>query len=857
MKRIRFFFFIPYLLIAFSCNRTNSRTGISDHFNEISGWREVNPAGDTVPPEIKLEIKDSAMFIPHKFRTLEFAAEKWDWIKSTIDTCTNLRKNYGTVDLGRYHYVVLNVKAKGSSSYFDINGFTTKLGYTTGLTAIDLNDYDDPRIHGIRDVDFGIDMQDNHTWLILDELRFVSELNEAEKKRLIGGGLRVRDEHLDPRPYHALEALKVREDIPLPHPADEEMAIFRDDATGAVTTRLTDMPGDDYFGEGGIWSCDGSAIKFESSRRTGGIPILIPGEGRVISGPEGAGWRMWSQVDPDVIYLMKRSGKNYKVSAWNKKTREEEEIAEFTVPETGSYVEFKRYTPEGNIIVAFRETPNLYIVDVKNRQVRYIKLPTRLKDVEVTDGGKVADWANCYTYERFWRNLETGEQGLAPGFSAGHASWGENGMVANFGGHLNVFVPGDIGRDFTPGDKIRIWANWENDIVTDYGILTVDNRYNFTNGTRGDVDHQHLMIPSSDPGAVMRVARYFTKFSWTSTTYSRPSPDYTKLVYNENDIGNTELYMVYVRRPDPPGEVKLNGNLLSWSAPEHRLETAGYNIYGSNASGRDFIRINAAPVTGDTFTTGGAWKFYTITSVEQSGFESSFSTEVSGEGARSFYFEAENMKLTAPARHFFDGYCNNFQCVRINAESDEEMTGAGEVAVPLKDIPAGTYHIWGRVKGQGTWRAGNQAVNVQAEDWSWKELGNCDPDGTDRDLLISSFDDALKLDLILLTRENFSPEATCPADPIAPAKVNGLKAYPTGKQVKLTWEPAEDADLHHYSVYCGDSPGFTCDNTTIIRSVLKTDITDVLPAVPHNKYYKVVAVDNRWNAGTPATVKVN
>ncbi len=403
-------------------------------------------------------------------------------------------------------------------------------------------------------------MQDNHTYLTLDDLKFVSELTGAEKERLIGGGLKIRDEHLNPRPYHALEALKARENIPLPHPDAEEMAIFRDDATGAITTRLTDMPGDDYFGEGGIWSADGSAVKFESSRQIGGIPIFVPGEGRVIPGPEGAGWRMWSKTDPDLIYLMKKNGMTFYVSSWNKKTREEKPIAHFTVPEIGSYVEFKRFTPKGNIIVGFRETPHLYIIDVHNNEARYYKLSTRLKDVEVTDDDKVIDWANCYTYERIWWNLKTGEKGLAPGFSAGHASWGENGMVANFGGHLNVFVPGDIGRTFTPGDRIKVWANWENDIVTDYGILTIDNQYNFTNGTRGDVSHQHLMIPSSDPGAVMRVARYFTKFSWTSTTYSRPSPDYTKLIYNDNDIGNTELYMVYVRRPDAPGDVRLAGN---------------------------------------------------------------------------------------------------------------------------------------------------------------------------------------------------------------------------------------------------------------------------------------------------------
>ncbi len=853
------FLIIPgiVLFLAASCSNSDDRIGLSDDFSGISGWMEVNPVGDTVPPELKLEIKDGSMIIHHKFRTLEFADEKWPWINNPEDTSTNLRRNYGTVDLDKYHYVVLNVKEKGSSSYFDINGFTTKLGYTTGTTVIDLKDYDDAAIQGVQTIDFGIDLQDNHTRLVLDDLKFVSKLTAEETPRLIGGGLKVRDENLNPRPYHGLEALKIRENLPLPHPDEEEMATFRDDATGAITTRLTDTPGDDYFGEGGIWSADGSAVKFESSRKIGGIPICIPGEGKIIAGPEGAAWRMWSLDNADIIYLMKRKGLTFSVSSWNMKTRKENDIAQFNVPEVGSYVEFKRFTPLGNIIVGFRETPHLYIIDVHNNEARYIELPTRLKDVEINEDENVVDWANCYTYERPWRNFKTGEHGLTPGFSAGHASWGQNGMVANFGGHLNVFVPGDIGRTFTPGDRIKVWANWENDIVTDYGNLTVDNQYVFTNGTRGDVKNQHLMIPSSDPGAVMRVARYFTKFSWTSTTYSRPSPDYTKLIYNENAIGNTELYMVYVRRPDAPVDVRLDGTSLKWKAPGRKLEIAGYIIYGSDSSGRNFVRINSNPVNGEEYSVDHPRNFYAVTSVEHSGLESSFSTEVSAGGGRSFYFEAENMQITAPARHFFDGYCNNFQCIRINAESDEEHVRAGEVRIPLTELPSGTYHIWLRVKGQGTWSAGNEQVRVSENEWKWVSDGVCQSDGTAKDLIVSAADDDLKLDLVLLTADDFTPVAAYPCDALAPGAVDGFSATANGKQVHLSWNASNAPDLHHYSVYCGNSPDFDCDNTSLIRSVLKTNITDILPGKPRGMFYKVVAVDSRWNTSEPATVKVN
>ncbi len=849
-------FLVCLIVLCISCQSDGKKIGLHDDFTTVEGWREINPRGDTILPALKMESKDGVLIIHHKFRTLEEAAEKWPWIESTEDTSTNLRKDYGVVDLDWYHYVVLDVREKGSSSFFDINGFTTKLGYTTGLTVIDLKDYDDDRIRGKRRVNFGIDLQDNHTHLTLDDLKFASELSKEEQEKLIGSGLTIREEHLGPRPYHGLEALKKRENILVPVIDGEEMAIFRDDATGGITTRLTATPGDDYFGEGGIWSADGAAIKFESSRKIGGIPICIPGEGRVIAGPKDAGWRMWSENDPDVLYLMKRNGLRFSVFSWNRITGEETPIAAFSVPEVGSYIEFKRFTPLGNIVVAFRETPHLYIIDVKNKKARYINLPTRLKDASVGGNDNIIRWANCYTYEVWWMNLDIGEKGLVPGFSAGHASHGPNGMVANFGGHLNVFVPGDIGDTFTPGDKISVWANWKNDIVTDYGRLTADNQYVFTNGTRVDVDHQHLMISSKDPGAVMRVARYFTKFSWTSTTYSRPSPDYTKLIYNENAIGSTELQMVYTRRPDAPVNVTLDGALITWDQPKRHREIAGYNIYGSDSSGRDFVRLNEKPLTEIRAKIDGRWKYYAIASVEHSGLESDFSCEVSTEGARSFYFEAEDMALTPPARRFFDGYANGFQCVRINAESTAETASKGVVNIPLDGMPAGHYFIWGSVKGTGSWSVGANAFPVQSQDWKWMSLGVFNPDGQQKTIELSSGDDDLKLDMLLFTTDEFTPEAPYPGDGIAPGEVKGLHATVNGDRITLSWTPSPAPDLHHYSIYCGKTANDECGNETLIRSVMKTSVNDVPPERQSDLFYKVVAVDNRWNESVPAVIHV-
>jgi hypothetical protein len=111
--------------------------------------------------------------------------------------------------------------------------------------------------------------------------------------------------------------------------------------------------------------------------------------------------------------------------------------------------------------------------------------------------------------------------------------------------------------------------------------------------------------------------------------------------------------------------------------------------------------------------------------------------------------------------------------------------------------------------------------------------------------------------MVLLTTDDFIPEAPYPADGNAPERVANVKTFVDGNQVKLSWEPSGAPDLHHYSVYCGNTTDFKCTNETIIRSVWKASVTDALPEKPIGMYYKVIAVDNRWNESAPATVRVD
>ena len=202
------------------------------------------------------------------------------------------------------------------------------------------------------------------------------------------------------------------------------------------------------------------------------------------------------------------------------------------------------------------------------------------------------------------------------------------------------------------------------------------------------------------------------------------------------------------------------------------------------------------------------------------------------------------------------GFCNNFQCVRINAESEEEKSRPGIVRIPLKGLPQDNYTIWARVKGDGKWSVNSIFIPVSSDEWTWVQLADDVLVESDKFIDISSGDDALKLDMILLTTGDFFPGAPDPRDGKPPEQLSGLTAKARGNQVKISWSPSKAANLHHYSVYCGNSENFVCDNATIIRSVFKNSITDKLPESPEGLYYKVIAIDNRWNKSEPVTVRV-
>ncbi len=824
------------------------RIGLIEDCANTDGWFEYDKDHKEIAPRVKMESKDGRLHIQLN-RGLLYAARKHSWVQPGVYPGSILRKKYKEVDLDKYPYLVVSIVEKGSGIFFGVNGYDTKAGYRTGITAVDLRHYDNDAIHGKKPISFEVDLHDNSTTCIIDEIKLVSQLTAEEQKGLIDQGLTIRNENLEAENFHGLTTLKERRQRRGKPIADEEFSIYRDTATGAIITKLTDYPGNDYLAEGPAWSADGEAFVYNSKRGSdiGGLPICYPGKWQTKKGPQNAYWRLWSNVDGNKLGFMSRKGKQFTVSQWNESTQSTTVIGSFEVPKVGGYTEFKNQTPDGKQLIGFRETPYFYLVDFNQKKIQAFTLPTPLKDVNISKDGKDILWGNCYTYEGRWKSLDGSGEGIASRFNVGHASHGQSGMVGSFGGNLKIFVPPNLHKERVDNTAVTIWANWQNKVSTDYGRVTVDNKYIFTNGLKGDVKNQHVMIPSADTGAVLRITRYFTKFSWSSTTYSRPSPDYTKLLFNENWIGDTDMHMAYTRLPDAPQNVKLSKHTLNWKPGTLHKEIKGYHVYASQHSDHAFKRINDQLITDTSFTVNDGEKYYRVCAVEHSGLESALSHLTSNNKHIAKLIPAEHMQFTAPARQFFDGYAHNFQCLRINAQSKEEQKKLGAIKIKLPSDKL--VSIWLRCKGTGAWKLDNESVAINAADWKWIKVP-----GRWKDILVlSSSDDALMLDSAFYTSTDHKPRSHDPLDAQAPAQAQDITAHADGEHVQIRWNAVADRDLHHYDIHVSETADFKPSNKTLLGSVNKTSFVDSPATTATNLHYKIIAVDQRFNAGAAST----
>ena len=863
------------------------RVGFAEEFDTFEGWepRRNWPHGE---PFERVEVKDGVTTLTTHCGALNhrMLREDWpEWPKKPYPGFVTVTKTYeGEVDFDRYHYLVVRMPKKGTFVQLGVSGVWTKVCYTAGLHAQDLKPLG---LTGRKQMRLSLTFLNTSGLVAFDYIRLASELTPEERAALIPEGLDLPKEGLTGHPYHRLEALNRRADGPTREGLNE-WVVFRDVSTGAVLWKMTAMPSDEH---GTTFNGDGSAFLVRG-RHPQGLDIFRFATREYVHWEEGLTnpAPRFSSTEPSKLlyfeneWLRAKSRGHRKHSAILRDivTGEREEIASFETEASWVVNEFSAPADTPKMLFGHRETPLTFLIDPTvddpDRRVTRIELPTRLKGVNLLREGTLIRWHNCYTYQSWQMDLATGQVRLAHSPQAGgHSAGGENFIVGPYGAQMKIVFPRDLEPvDESTADQIRVFGNYRKPLQTDYGGLTDDEKWVRTNGVRGDVAGQHLLISTEDPGTVLHVVFYNTsRNDWVTNTYSAASPDHTKLAYVSDMLGNGDVYFALTRLPDPPRQLTVTrtagGNLLRWGPPGRGKEIATYAIYRSRSSGQAYDLVTTTDQTTFTDSAGTADSFYLVAAREHSRLEGHFSQEASAEagGTRRLHFEGESGTLEIPMRQVFDGHCSGYRYVRVTPETEEESVGSVRWQLP-EGLGGGPWWLWGRVRarraaGAFTVQAGEAKAGlpVEGDEWHWKRSGPVSALRGADTLALTADATGLSLDKAILTDDpEYVPVGLDDRKATPPPQPSGLRvARATPTRIDLTWDASESADVAYYSVYVGEFEEFEPGNETVLCAIEEVGDPTIEPRASDvglkpraTQHYKVIAHDWRGNASPAASL---
>ena len=161
------------------------------------------------------------------------------------------------------------------------------------------------------------------------------------------------------------------------------------------------------------------------------------------------------------------------------------------------------------------------------------------------------------------------------------------------------------------------------------------------------------------------------------------SPDGTKVLFNSNMFNRVDVYYAVAKLPEPPQQLTAistqQGITLRWKPPKHHAEIAGYRVYRSNTSGIDYIPIykqlvNSTEFNAESTRSGGPF-YYSVSSVEHSGLESTLSEEIVignlNDIKHRIFIEAENANLNPKLWIALDGFASNIHYVWMRNREEE------------------------------------------------------------------------------------------------------------------------------------------------------------------------------------------
>ena len=878
--------------------RRDARIGLSEEFDTMTGWRVTRNKFASVTSEnglgvFETHIENLPAEVNGKKVTADTFLEIWKpgqpapkYSAPNFKGKAGAIKEFGVVDLDRYHYLVVKVdwRPLGAELELKIEDPATGRGknwpvqvlHSSGIIVQDLKPFG---IAGSQKVSAYIEVFPTGRKLKLDYIRLVSELLEEEEAGRIPAPITLPEEKLERHPYQKLEALYRRSTRPwanLPESA-EEQTLFRDVGTHVPTWRMTgDTAHEGLNGTNKpwVWRDDGSSMS--TPRRTYYFDRQAWGKETM---------RTWSarQVQANRYQIIRDKARN----AWVFKDTadgQDKVIYEYAVP-AGARIHSYEEGIFGNRLVAGLIGHVVLVVDADpaggKPKVKIWPLPDIGAKGMWSSEKYLSYWAPFLSLHRLMVDLDTGEitKGTHPTMT--HGMGGKDWRIMSYDGISKVVISEEGGLSETPGKGVSVYGVYKTLVSTDYGEMTSDYRYGITNGTRGELDEQYVLFDRLDAGTVLRLCTYNVSYeTWDLRAKVKASPDYTKLIYASDFLGDADFYMTITRLPSRPTNVKLAGNTLTWEAPVPCAEVDHYNVYRAVRSGGPYERI--ATVKETTFTDGNApvSACYLVTAEERSGLESYFSDEVRSaayEGPVTLHFEAELMEKKTPMRDVVDGTASGFRAGRVTPVRDAETTGNDEEktgGVEVKcDLPQGDYTMWVRCR---TWHGKEADVmatgfskgltvrmpedvwgfgKVTSQQWQWVKTRSWKL-GKNASVGLASQADGFAVDKIIVTSDpTYTPKTVDDRVP-APKAVVGLQVTKThANSIELKWDANPEKNVAFYSVYVSEKPDFAPSNETLLCSTHKTSALDwgIRPGTTY--HYKVVAVDQRWAESQPAEIR--
>ena len=416
--------------------------------------------------------------------------------------------------------------------------------------------------------------------------------------------------------------------------------------------------------------------------------------------------------------------------------------------------------------------------------------------------------------------------------------------------------------------------------------------------------------------------RYKTR--WDRGAYHKPmfrpaptfSPDFTKVIYFSSMLTGDhpdrlwgDVYVAVARYPEPPVNLRREGDALVWDKPRRHAEIRGFRLYRSAEGGQNYERVGEELLTAARYELPQDAKgFYVLTSVEHSGLESrAFSNEVcigNGKVFRHFYRPAAGT-IAAPMVPLFDpaGTADGFAVAITDPDLiyqqrlEEGLSGAVKMSVEIPE--AGPVRILARVRGMSAmerstyttgWPATGSsgrgafavrideekvgAIPVEGSAWRWIALDSSPVPLSQGfvGLEIATSDAGIAVDSILVTNDpDYVPRGRGQVPDELAAVPSGLRVEPPGpddepaatgllKQqkapVKLAWDAvAAPQGVSHYNVYRGDTEAFEATAESLLASPGGLAYYDIAPEPGRTAYYRIRAVDP-WGNHSPASTVV-